>query len=297
MNAFDQIFKFKKRKQTRTTKKGKSNSKKRAGAKRCKELPSIRTRTSPNKLFEAVSILMRWQRNVVRRMGLGKILNLKVSDINASLAYFVIDRLDTEKMEINLGDRQIKVDKEGIRRIMGVPYEGIRVVRDAEGCADAEKLVETWKNRFVKVPISCKNIINKIRENFYADEEMFKMDFAMLFIATMIASTKNGHAMYRMFGWFCLSKEFKEHDWCQLIMDTIRVCKSDWDRSDRDSFLRGPLIVLVLLYLDSTTCPRFGISFWTKDMMSMRKDLEIRNGGLDLVMLESCTLMTKSTNN
>ncbi|KAF5759200.1 hypothetical protein HanXRQr2_Chr16g0738411 [Helianthus annuus] len=172
---------------------------------------------------------------------------------------------------------------------MGVPYGGIRVVRDAEGCADAEKLVDTWKNRFVKIPISCKKIVDKIRENSYADEEMFKMDFAMLFIATMIASTKNGNAMYTMLGWFCLSKEFREHDWCQLIMDTIRVCKSDWDRSDRDSFFSGPLTVLVLLYLDSTTCPGLGgdreqapISFWTKDMMSMRKDLEIKNGGFGL---------------
>ncbi|KAF5772041.1 hypothetical protein HanXRQr2_Chr13g0572111 [Helianthus annuus] len=182
-------------------------------------------------------------------MGFGKILKLKVSDINASLAYFVVDRLDTEKMKINHGDRQVKVDKECIHRIMGVPYGGIRVVKDAERCSDAEKVVEAWKNRFVKVPISCSNIVDKIRENCYEDEEMFKIDFAMLFIATMIASTKNGHAMYTMLRWFCLSKEFKEHDWCQLIMDTIRVCKSDWDRSDRDSFFRGSLTVLVVVDL------------------------------------------------
>ncbi|KAF5796654.1 hypothetical protein HanXRQr2_Chr08g0354271 [Helianthus annuus] len=172
---------------------------------------------------------------------------------------------------------------------MGVPYGGIRVVSDAEGCADAETRVNTWKNKFVKTPISCKMIVDKIRENSYADEETFKMDFAMLFIATMIASTKNGNAMYTMLGWFGLSKEFREHDWCQLIIDTIRVCKSDWDRDDRDSFFRGPLTVLVLLYLDSTTCPglvgdheQVPISFWTKEMMSKRKELEIKNGGFGL---------------
>ncbi|KAM0046552.1 hypothetical protein Hdeb2414_s0009g00317751 [Helianthus debilis subsp. tardiflorus] len=72
-------------------------------------------------------------------------------------------------------------------------------------------------------------------------------------------------------------------------MDTIRVCKSDWDRSDRDSFFQGRLTVLVLLYLDSTTCLGFAgerleppISFWTKDMISLRKDLEIKNGGFGL---------------
>ncbi|MFS7969185.1 hypothetical protein Hanom_Chr09g00806181 [Helianthus anomalus] len=140
--------------------------------------------------------------------------------------------------------RKIKVNKEG--RIMGVPYGGIWVVSDAEGCDDAETRVDTWQNRFVKTSISCKMIVDKIRENSYGDEETFKMDFAMLFITTMIASTKNRNAMYTMLGWFCLTKEFREHDWCQVIIDTIRVCKSDWDRNDRDSVFRGPLTVLVL---------------------------------------------------
>ncbi|MFS7918503.1 hypothetical protein Hanom_Chr03g00201951 [Helianthus anomalus] len=114
MNAVEQIFKFKKRKQAKNTKKRKSNSKKRGTAKRSKGLPSIRTRTSPNKLFEALGVLTRWQRNVVRKMGFEKILHLKVSEVNAKLAYFVVDRLDTENMEINLGDRKIKVDNKAI---------------------------------------------------------------------------------------------------------------------------------------------------------------------------------------
>ncbi|MFS8026978.1 putative papain-like cysteine peptidase superfamily [Helianthus anomalus] len=188
-------------------------------------------------------------------------------------------------MEINLGDRKIKVNKEGVRRIMGVPYGGIRVVSDAEGCADVETRVDTWKIRFVKTPISCKMIVNKIIENSYGDEETFKMDFAMLFIATMIACTNNGNAMYTMLRWFYLTKEFREHDWCQLIIDTIRVCKSDWDRNDRDLFFRGPLTVLV----DSTTCQglvgdreQAPISYWTKEMMSKRKELKIRNRGFGL---------------
>ncbi|MFS7912145.1 hypothetical protein Hanom_Chr02g00126431 [Helianthus anomalus] len=45
----------------------------------------------------------------------------------------------------------------------------------------------------------------------------------------------------------------------------------------------------MLLYLDSTTCPgsvgdreQAPISYWTKEMMSKRKELEIRNGGYGL---------------
>ncbi|MFS8002092.1 hypothetical protein Hanom_Chr13g01198041 [Helianthus anomalus] len=45
-------------------------------------------------------------------------------------------------------------------------------------------------------------------------------------------------------------------------MDTIRVSKSDWDRSDRDSFFRGPLSVFV--HHMSRICRR---SFGTSDQL------------------------------
>ncbi|KAJ0432992.1 hypothetical protein HanIR_Chr17g0865351 [Helianthus annuus] len=38
---------------------------------------------------------------------------------------------------------------------------------------------------------------------------MFKIDFVMRFISTMMACTKNAHAMYTMLEWFCLEKEFQ----------------------------------------------------------------------------------------
>ncbi|KAJ0894651.1 hypothetical protein HanPSC8_Chr09g0391421 [Helianthus annuus] len=192
-------------------------------------------------------------------------------------------------MQINLRDRHIKVGKESIWKILGVPFGGIRVVKDTKGGSDADKVVENEKNRYDKVPISFKNIVDKIREDSYDDEEMFKIDFVMLFMATMIASTKNGHAMYTMLELFCLEKDFKDHDWCQFILDTIRVCMSDWVGCNSKSYFRGPLTVLELLYLDSTACPGFveertkaPISFWTHEMISLRKDIEIKNGGFGL---------------
>ncbi|MFS8026600.1 hypothetical protein Hanom_Chr16g01488681 [Helianthus anomalus] len=54
-------------------------------------------------------------------------------------------------------------------------------------------------------------------------------------------------------------------------------------------YVQHCIYLLQLLYLDSTTCPglvgdreQAPISFWTKEMMSKRKELEIRNGGFGL---------------
>ncbi|MFS7982371.1 hypothetical protein Hanom_Chr10g00962061 [Helianthus anomalus] len=111
----------------------------------------------------------------------------------------------------------------------------------------------------------------------------------MLMLSTMIVSTKNGSVMYTILDWFYPEKEFKDHDWCQLMMDVVKSCKDDWDRCDSDDYFRGALTYLVLLYLEATTCPGFEdthkespLHFWTKDRMSMRKEQVIKNGGFGL---------------
>ncbi|MFS8023051.1 hypothetical protein Hanom_Chr16g01446861 [Helianthus anomalus] len=118
---------------------------------------------------------------------------------------------------------------------------------------------------------------------------MFNVDFVMLMLSTMIVSTKNGSVMYNILDWFSPEKEFKDHDWCLLMMDAVKSCKDDWDRCDPEDYFRGPLTYLVLLYLESTSCPVFEdfhkespLHFWTNDRMSMRIEQEIKNRGFGM---------------
>ncbi|MFS8023052.1 hypothetical protein Hanom_Chr16g01446871 [Helianthus anomalus] len=91
------------------------------------DLPSIRTRTSPNKLYEAVRVINKWQREVVIEMGFGQILGFILSVVNANLGYYVVDMLDTESMKIQIGDRHISVEKEPVRKILGLPLGDTKV--------------------------------------------------------------------------------------------------------------------------------------------------------------------------
>ncbi|MFS7954907.1 hypothetical protein Hanom_Chr07g00636141 [Helianthus anomalus] len=214
----------------------------------------------------------KWQREVIMEMGFGQFLRFNLSEVNANLGHYVVDMLDTESMKIQIGDMYISVEKESVTKILGLPFGDTRVAKKKKD----EPGHPLKKNGLIRV-------------DPYEDRTMFNIDFVMLMLSTMIVSTKNGSVMYNILDWFSPEKEFKDHDWCQLMMDVVKSCKDDWDRCDPDDYFRGPLTYLVLLYLEATTCPGFEdtqkespLHFWTKDRMSMRKEQEIKNGGFGL---------------
>ncbi|MFS8008116.1 hypothetical protein Hanom_Chr14g01268951 [Helianthus anomalus] len=232
------------------------------------------------------------QRNIVRRLCFSKILKLKVDEIKSVLGHFVVGRLDTKHMGIRLGEQTIKVDKESVRKLLSLPCGGIRVnIDNKEACKHS--LVSRWRGRFSRCIISCKDLVDKITDNEYEDEEMFQLDLVMLFISTMVSCTMNGITMYTLLYMFDMDHGFREHDWCQFIIDTVKVCKNHWKRCDKNSWFRGPLTFLVLLYLDGTRSVGFDdeitepqISYWNTERISQRQQMEIKNGGLGSVSVK-----------
>ncbi|MFS7998707.1 hypothetical protein Hanom_Chr12g01157091 [Helianthus anomalus] len=51
------------------------------------------------------------QWDIVRRMGFGKILKLKVDEIKSVLGHFVVDRLDTKNMVIRLANKRSRLTR------------------------------------------------------------------------------------------------------------------------------------------------------------------------------------------
>ncbi|MFS8021567.1 hypothetical protein Hanom_Chr16g01428921 [Helianthus anomalus] len=165
-------------------------------------------------------------------MGFSKILKLKVDEIKSVLGHFVVDRLDTRNTVIRLGEQTTKVDKEAVRKLLGLPCGGIRVNVDNKE-AGKHPLVSRWRGRFSRCIISCKDLEDKITEIEYEDEEMFQLDFVMLFISTMVGCTMNGIVMYTLLYMFDMDHGFREHDWFQFIIDSVKVCKNHWERCDK----------------------------------------------------------------
>ncbi|KAI3725410.1 hypothetical protein L1987_65198 [Smallanthus sonchifolius] len=253
-----------------------------------KEWHGIRTRSSPHQLFRAVSGMKTKQREAVKRMGFGKLLTFKVDGIPSKLGHYVVDMLDTERMEINLGANQIKVDKASIHQLLGLPNTGINLTSFRKP-KEHDSIFLAWKERNVKSLAGAKEIADRIIESNDEDGMMFKIDFIVLFSSTMINCHKNGLCRHDIIDCKTDDNDFGDFDWCSYVVDSIRNCKKGWRRGDQSSNFNGPLTILTLLYVDSITCPGFDVertlrplTFWTLDNLRRREAEELKNGGFGL---------------
>ncbi|KAJ0704532.1 hypothetical protein HanPI659440_Chr14g0563721 [Helianthus annuus] len=248
----------------------------------------IRTRTSPHRLFEVIKKLTKRQKNIVRKMGFGKLLTMGIEKITAKLAHYIVLNFNPETMEIELGDKKIMVDKEAISQLLGFPC-GSLIISENERLQEREHIVNVWKSRYPTFLVSTFQIGAKIIENDYNEEILFKIDFLMLVITTLIESNQNGTCKYQLLDLLRMENNFGDYDWCAYTMDALRGCKKNWKPYNVNSHFVGPLTFLVLLYLDSLTCEGMDnervippIAYWDKDRMERRQNQEIKNGGFGL---------------
>ncbi|MFS7926063.1 hypothetical protein Hanom_Chr04g00292571 [Helianthus anomalus] len=221
-------------------------------------------------------------------MGFGKLLTMGIEKITAKLAHYIVLNFNPETMEIELGDKKIMVDKEAISQLLGFPC-GSLIISENERLQEREHIVNVWKSRYPTFLVSTFQIGAKIIENDYNEEILFKIDFLMLVITTLIESNQNGTCKYQLLDLLRMENNFGDYDWCAYTMDALRGCKKNWKPYNVNSQFAGPLTFLVLLYLDSLTCEGMDnervippIAYWDKDRMERRQNQEIKNGGFGL---------------
>ncbi|KAI3675016.1 hypothetical protein L1987_84597 [Smallanthus sonchifolius] len=79
---------------------------------------------------------------------------------------------------------------------------------------------------------------------------------------------------------------FRNIDWCDYIIENLKVCKIGWNRFDNSSPFNGSLTILTMLYVDSVECRKMKvnytinqITFWTMDRLRIRERFEIKGKG------------------
>ncbi|KAL8204828.1 hypothetical protein R6Q57_010451, partial [Mikania cordata] len=92
------------------------------------KFPSLRNRTSPHPLYIALRHLTANQKEIVKKMGFGKLLHLDIEEIPSKLGYFVVDCFDCNNMVMLVGGHKVKVDSKAINRLLGIPKEGLNLI-------------------------------------------------------------------------------------------------------------------------------------------------------------------------
>ncbi|KAJ0630070.1 hypothetical protein HanHA300_Chr00c0516g0776141 [Helianthus annuus] len=92
-----------------------------------KEIPSLKTRSSPKKLYNAISYMSQRQEEAVKEMGFGGLLGFVVDEIFEKLAFHVVDQFDADRLTLNLGKAQLPMTSTLISKLLGI-REGVRTL-------------------------------------------------------------------------------------------------------------------------------------------------------------------------
>ncbi|KAK9075607.1 hypothetical protein SSX86_003933 [Deinandra increscens subsp. villosa] len=257
-----------------------------------KKIWGIRTRSSTAQFHRCIQILRHHQKQVVRNMGFGQLLTFMVNGLPAKLAYYVVDNFDPKLIVIKVGNRTIKVDRDSIKILLGVPSSGIKFQPGNE-LKQRDPKVLKWRRRYSTSFISPTQLVDKIRDSLDEDSFNFRMDFIMCFLSVMVECYAQGSLKEIVLDYISSDVDFKHVDWVYYIIEAIKRCKERWRREDNRSEFAGPLAILMLLYVDSTKCNGMvvddsvnAITFWTKQNLKFRQELKIQNGCFGKVKLK-----------
>ena len=123
------------------------------------------------------------QRQNLIDMGFGDVLEFKISRIPTRLAFWLLEKFDEKTCTLNLPGRVIKITRELVRQLLGVPMGEVHV--DARDEADHRNvLIKKWKAQFGKATKRhyCTHVAK-----FIVDEKrsgwLFKINFLVLFFS------------------------------------------------------------------------------------------------------------------
>ncbi|KAI3810216.1 hypothetical protein L1987_19827 [Smallanthus sonchifolius] len=224
---------------------------------------------------KGLDILSKKQRDAVRSMGFGKLLSLKVDGIPAKLGHYVVDKFDPERMEINLGNVQINVDNESVHQLLGIPNGGKKLT-SLTYKKKLEGNVKSWRNLYEEKYVASPDIVKRISQSSDDDSILFKLDFLVLFMSTMVEIQKHGKCKLDFIHYITDDTDLGGIDWCSYIINSMKKCKEGWERCN-------------LLHVDRVNCPSENvernmrpIQFWTMNALHSREECEINNGGFGL---------------
>ncbi|PWA67906.1 ulp1 protease family, C-terminal catalytic domain-containing protein [Artemisia annua] len=262
-------------------KKGKEKMVNKAGDK-VEVMDRVQLRIPPISLFRVITNFTEEQKQSVREMGFGGILEYRLSEIPTRLGYWVLDKFDEDSCSLIFGGNTIPVTREAVHEILGIPL-GIIPVDALKGTSRSDKLTKSWKNIFGgKIGRIYHSNVEEIIQSQKKGGWMFKITFLVLLFTAMGQSNMCSTVNLRFLPCILGEEHIIHLDWCAYMIQCLVNTKRSWNRS---THYNGPLI----LYVNSTksltqNVERItpAITFWTSSVLNTRESEEIASGGFGI---------------
>ncbi|GJU29697.1 hypothetical protein Tco_1173286 [Tanacetum coccineum] len=265
---------------------------------------NILTRMSPSHLKNVLDSLTTQQVNVLEELGLGEYHNnFNFTSTPGKLGLWIVNNYDHEEHTIKMVDgRKIKVTRELIHEILGVPMGEIKVNALLNTTSEDETTTD-WRRstEFTEERINISKLDNHVC-SLTETGWNFKVGFLVIFFSILAQGNKDGTVNQRFIPALQYIDQFKNYDWCKYILDCIQEEIMEFKPKNNFS---GPLVLLALIYCSSTISPSTVVErkapifkHWSTELLKKRQVEEEKNGGFgQLPILEGLELIEKPKKN
>ncbi|XP_057802154.1 uncharacterized protein LOC131017418 [Salvia miltiorrhiza] len=214
------------------------------------KFPKLNTRTCVAALFDGLKLMNNPQKESVKKMGFGVILELSIREIPGRMAYWVLDHFNYESGELEISpEKKIKVTEDDVYRVFGVP-RGNKEIELFERTETNDLFVEwvTFFGQRGKDSIKIGAVVEKMLDCTDGGT-WFKRHFMIVVAFCMFESTTNGTVHPFILNCLVNLDKLWEWNWASYVMRSLSDHKKSWEL-DKSKMFVGPTAFIVLFYVD-----------------------------------------------
>ncbi|XP_057778563.1 uncharacterized protein LOC130997278 [Salvia miltiorrhiza] len=206
------------------------------------DYPSLYIRSTPCVLLKAVKEMNDVQKEAVKSLGFGSVLDLTIQEMPSKLDYWVLDCFHARRSEIVLpSGKTIEVTDEDAYRVLGFP-RGDRSLELLDKCETTD-LYDVWVSCFPDK--NRKTIkISDVKDAMIASVDggrWFKLHFLVMVTHCLIESTTHGSVVPRVIKSLDDLTVVRDFNWCEYVVDSLVESKGKWEK-DTQSMYTGPIM-------------------------------------------------------
>ncbi|KAL1536350.1 RING-type E3 ubiquitin transferase [Salvia divinorum] len=227
------------------------------------EFRKMKPTRSPRFIVEMMGELNDNQLRAVEEMGFGHLIHFNITDIPSLISYGLLQKFDSLRCSIMLGNERIHISDNDVHLTMGFPRGGRMIVRSLR--QDNQQLVDEiaragQKHRYNMLP-------KYLKIQMMRDEEggvWFKRIFLILVETHLIEPSADGYCKTKLINVLEDVNNASNYNWCAYVLDVLVNAQQNWYDNPTTPFT-GPIAFLLCFYVD-------------RIILSTRKKRAIGNG-------------------
>ncbi|KAL9241935.1 hypothetical protein vseg_015987 [Gypsophila vaccaria] len=228
--------------------------------KRCKPsvstpFPSASTRMSPKLFSYAIQCLDTYEQwKAIEDIGFSGVYWLRVSELPMQLGYWILSNYEPAKNSLILpGGQELHLRAVDVHATLGIPM-GPKEVKLARSLNDSDEFSDfyrSWRDQFEQQSGLISN--KTLAEHLVKQEDgcdLFKINWVVLVVSLLIQNNQKPNANFHVLKSLMSVNEIPTYNWCEFVLKSLRVCQRAWIKSKKNSYVTGPLLILMLVYAD-----------------------------------------------